>query len=64
MTTTTAIRHRSRAPSAGRPLRTVALLTGTELRLLGARTAASLVGLIAFPAVTVLILAGVFGSDP
>ena len=44
-------------------LRTIALLTRTELRLL-LREPGVLVGLIAFPAVTVLILAGVFGSTP
>ena len=52
--------------SAVRPVgsvRTVALLTGTELRLL-VREPGVLVGLLAFPAVTVLILAGVFGSTP
>ena len=46
-----------------RTLRTVALLTRNELRLLR-REPGVLVGLIAFPAVTVLILAGVFGSTP
>ena len=44
-------------------LRTVALLTRNELRLLR-REPGVLVGLIVFPAVTVLILAGVFGSSP
>ena len=44
-------------------MRTVALLTRTELRLLR-REPGVLVGLIAFPAVTVLVLAGVFGSTP
>jgi ABC-2 type transport system permease protein len=44
-------------------LRTVAQLTGTELRLLR-RELGVFVGLIAFPAVTVLVLAGVFGSSP
>jgi ABC-2 type transport system permease protein len=51
---------------AARPaslLRTVALLTRTELRLLR-REPGVLVGLIGFPAVTVLVLAGVFGSSP
>jgi ABC-2 type transport system permease protein len=43
--------------------RTVARLTGTELRLLR-REPGVLVGLIGFPAVTVLVLAGVFGSTP
>jgi ABC-2 type transport system permease protein len=44
-------------------LRTVARLLATELRLL-LREPGVLVGLIAFPAVTVLVLAGVFGSSP
>ena len=44
-------------------LRTIARLTALELRLL-LREPGVLVGLIAFPAVTVLVLAGVFGSDP
>jgi ABC-2 type transport system permease protein len=44
-------------------LRTVWMLTRMELRLLR-REPGVLVGLLAFPAVTVLILAGVFGSDP
>ena len=43
--------------------RTIVRLTGVELRLL-LREPGVLVGLIAFPAVTVLVLAGVFGSDP
>jgi ABC-2 type transport system permease protein len=42
---------------------TVARLAGTELRLIR-RDLGALVGLVAFPAVTVLILAGVFGSTP
>lgn len=49
------------APARG--LRTVARLTAMDLRLL-AREPGVLVGLVAFPAVTVLILAGVFGSVP
>ena len=44
-------------------LRTVARLTAMDLRLL-AREPGVIVGLVAFPAVTVLILAGVFGSVP
>jgi ABC-2 type transport system permease protein len=44
-------------------LRTIARLTAVELRLL-LRQPSVLVGLLAFPAVTVLIIAGVFGSDP
>jgi ABC-2 type transport system permease protein len=44
-------------------VRTILRLTGVELRLL-LREPGVLVGLIAFPAVTVLVLAGVFGSDP
>ena len=51
------------AARPARTLRTVALLTRNELRLLR-REPGVLVGLIAFPAVTVLILAGVFGSTP
>jgi ABC-2 type transport system permease protein len=44
-------------------LRTIVRLTALELRLL-LREPGVLVGLVAFPAVTVLVLAGVFGSDP
>jgi ABC-2 type transport system permease protein len=44
-------------------LRTAARLTALDLRLL-LREPGVIVGLIAFPAVTVLILAGVFGSVP
>ena len=44
-------------------VRTIARLTAVELRLL-LREPGVLVSLIAFPAVTVLVLAGVFGSDP
>jgi ABC-2 type transport system permease protein len=44
-------------------LRTIVRLTVLELRLL-AREPGVLVGLVAFPAVTVLVLAGVFGSEP
>jgi ABC-2 type transport system permease protein len=44
-------------------LRTAARITALELRLL-LREPVVLVGLVAFPAVTVLVLAGVFGSDP
>jgi len=44
-------------------LRTVARLTALDLRLL-IREPGVIVGLLAFPAVTVLILAGVFGSVP
>ena len=44
-------------------LRTIARLTAVELRLM-LREPGVLVSLIAFPAVTVLVLAGVFGSDP
>jgi ABC-2 type transport system permease protein len=52
-------------PTTGRAgtLRTIARITALELRLL-LREPGVLVGLIAFPAVTVLILAGVFGSAP
>jgi ABC-2 type transport system permease protein len=51
--------------SAARAIRNVALLTRMELRLLR-REPGVLVGLIGFPAATVLVLAGVFGShaDP
>jgi ABC-2 type transport system permease protein len=49
------------APSSG-VLRTAARITALEVRLL-LREPTVLVGLIAFPAVTVLILAGVFGSE-
>ena len=55
------------ASAAGRRhdglLRTILRLTAVELRLL-MREPGVLVSLIAFPAVTVLVLAGVFGSDP
>ena len=44
-------------------LRTVSLLTTMELRLLR-REPGVLVALIGFPAVTVLVIAGVFGSTP
>jgi ABC-2 type transport system permease protein len=44
-------------------LRTILRLTALELKLL-MREPGVLVGLVAFPAVTVLVLAGVFGSDP
>jgi ABC-2 type transport system permease protein len=48
---------------AAHPIRTAARITALELRLL-LREPGVLVGLVAFPAVTVLILAGVFGSAP
>lgn len=51
------------AAAPGRGLRTAARVTATELRLF-LREPGALVGLIAFPAVTVLVLAGVFGSTP
>ena len=44
-------------------LRTISLLTAMELRLLR-REPGVLVALIGFPAVTVLVIAGVFGSTP
>jgi ABC-2 type transport system permease protein len=44
-------------------LRTIVRLAALELKLL-LREPGVLVGLVAFPAVTVLVLAGVFGSDP
>jgi ABC-2 type transport system permease protein len=50
------------APAPGL-VRTAARIAGLELRLL-LREPGVLVGLVAFPAVTVLILAGVFGSTP
>src|SRR5690606_12631078 len=46
-----------------RPGRVTARLAASELRLV-LREPAVLVGLVAFPAVTVLVLAGVFGSSP
>jgi ABC-2 type transport system permease protein len=52
------------APARARGgLRTALRITALELRLL-TREPVALVGLIAFPAVTVLILGGVFGSVP
>jgi ABC-2 type transport system permease protein len=53
------------APSHRRDglVRTILRLTALELKLL-LREPGVLVGLVAFPAVTVLVLAGVFGSDP
>jgi ABC-2 type transport system permease protein len=57
MTATLATPHRTRA------VRTAAHLTRTEVRLLR-REPGVLVGLIGFPAATVLVLAGVFGSTP
>jgi ABC-2 type transport system permease protein len=52
------------APTAGPGfLRTTARVAALELRLL-AREPGVLVWLVAFPAVSVLILAGVFGSEP
>ena len=62
MTETTSIPSLDAVRPAG-ALRTVALLTRTELQLL-VREPGVLVGLLVFPAVTVLILAGVFGSTP
>lgn len=52
--------------SAGKPLdglRTTARVAALELRLF-VREPVMLVGLVAFPAVTVLVLAGVFGTSP
>lgn len=51
------------APTRPRQLGTAIRITGTELRLF-LREPGVLVGLIGFPAVTVLVLAGVFGSTP
>ena len=48
---------------SGQRMRTVSLLTAMELRLLR-REPGVLVALIGFPAVTVLVIAGVFGSTP
>jgi ABC-2 type transport system permease protein len=62
MTTTIAPPSADSDTTGGLP-RTIARLTAIELRLL-LREPGVLVGLIAFPAVTVLILAGVFGSEP
>ena len=55
-------RPAARASRLGR-LRTALRITALELRLL-LREPTVVVGLVAFPAVTVLILAGVFGSAP
>lgn len=52
----------ARSPSTS-AARTVLRLTGTELRLM-AREPMVAVGLIGFPVVTVLVLAGVFGQGP
>lgn len=62
-TTTTDLDLPGGATAPGRGLRTAARVTATELRLF-LREPAALVGLVAFPAVTVLVLAGVFGSTP
>ena len=54
------------APPRAKPmhqLRVAARIAVTELRLF-LRDPWTLVGLLAFPAVTVLVLAGVFGSTP
>ena len=51
------------APRRGGVVRTTARVAALELRLL-LREPGVLVWLIAFPAVTVLILAGVFGAEP
>jgi ABC-2 type transport system permease protein len=59
--TTAAGDHRTGRGHGG--LRTAARLTALDLRLL-IREPGVIVGLLAFPAVTVLILAGVFGSVP
>jgi ABC-2 type transport system permease protein len=62
--TTTPLTSSPASPSStGQTLRTVRRITGMEVRLL-VREPSVLVGLVAFPAVTVLILAGVFGSEP
>ena len=63
MTTITAPPVVDARPGQDGLLRTIARLTAVELRLL-IREPGVLVSLIAFPAVTVLVLAGVFGSDP
>lgn len=57
--------HRPAAanPRGVGPMRTTARITALELRLM-LRETGVLVGLVAFPAVTVLVLAGVFGSAP
>ncbi len=64
MTSTTTVAAGDRAIARGPRLgSTIVRLTVVELRLLY-REAGLLVGLLAFPAVTVLIIAGVFGSTP
>jgi ABC-2 type transport system permease protein len=60
--TTTTLAALGPGPGPGR-LRTAARITALELRLF-LREPAVLVGLVAFPAVTVLVLAGVFGATP
>ncbi len=60
--TTHALADSTPAPSRT-PVRTALRLTGMELRLL-LREPMVAVGLIGFPAVTVLVLAGVFGQAP
>jgi ABC-2 type transport system permease protein len=63
MTAVTATRSTGSAATGTAGLPTAVRLAAMDLRLL-VREPGVLVGLIAFPAVTVLILAGVFGSDP
>ena len=63
MTTITAPPVTAHRPPQDGLLRTIVRLTAVELRLL-MREPGVLVSLVAFPAVTVLVLAGVFGSDP
>lgn len=55
--------HRARQSNADSPLRTVLRLATVELRLL-LREPMVFVGLLGFPLVTVLVLAGVFGHVP
>jgi ABC-2 type transport system permease protein len=55
--------HVAPATTRSALVRTISRITAVELRLL-LREPSVLVGLVAFPAVTVLILAGVFGTTP
>lgn len=61
--TAAAITQRARWASGDQPLRNVLRLTTVELRLL-LREPMVVVGLLGFPLVTVLVLAGVFGHVP
>ena len=59
----TAVIARRDTRSIRRPLGAARRITAAEVRLV-LREPAVLVGLVAFPAVTLLVLAGVFGSEP